>query len=91
MIMHPRSQSVNIAQTATFSCSATGYNVRYYWRVESGWLHNSILDKYTNTLVIPVVRSSDNNTYTCVAKTDGGSVSSNGAKLTVTGMTVVRW
>ena len=43
----------------------------------------------TNTLVIPDVRSSDDNTYTCVASNQGGYVSSNAAKLTVTGMTVM--
>ena len=43
----------------------------------------------TNTLMIPDVRSSDDNKYTCVASNEGGSVSSNGAKLTVTGMIVM--
>ena len=39
----------------------------------------------TNTLVIPDVRSSDDNTYTCVAINDGGSVTSDPAKLAITG------
>ena len=43
----------------------------------------------TNSLVIPDVRSSDDNTYTCVASNDGGNVSSNTARLTVTGMTMM--
>ena len=43
----------------------------------------------TNTLVIPDVRSSDANTYTCVASNEGGNVSSNIARLTVTGMTIM--
>ena len=43
----------------------------------------------SNILVIPDVKSSDDNTYTCVASNEGGSVSSNAAKLTVTGMTMM--
>ena len=43
----------------------------------------------TNTLVIPDVRSSDSNTYTCVASNEGGSVTSNSTTLTVTGMTMM--
>jgi len=41
------------------------------------------------TLVIPYVRPSDGNTYTCVASNEGGSVTSNSATLTVTGMTMM--
>ena len=46
----------------------------------------------TNTLVIPDVRSSDDNTYNCVVSNEGGSrgISSRGAvRLTVTGMTMM--
>ena len=43
----------------------------------------------SNTLLIPNVRSSDYNTYTCVASNEGGSVSSNVAKLTATGMIII--
>jgi len=42
-----------------------------------------------NTLVIPDVRSSDDDTYTCVASNEGGSVSSDTVRLTVTGMTMM--
>ena len=77
---------VDLTQTATFTCSATGYNVSYKWIIESGSFPSKVSGINTNTLVIPDVRSSDDNTYTCVASNEGGSVSSNGAKLTVTGM-----
>ena len=40
----------------------------------------------SNTLVIPDVRSSDANTYACVASNQGGSVVSYAAKLIATGM-----
>ena len=39
--------------------------------------------------MIPDVRSSDDNTYTCVASTEGGSDTSNATRLTVTGMTMM--
>ena len=43
----------------------------------------------TNILVIPDVRSSDDNSYSCVASNERGNVSSNTATLTVTGMTMM--
>ena len=86
---HPSPQSVNLTQTATFTCSATGYNVRYEWTIEPGSFPSNVTGRNTNTLVIPDVRSSYNSTYTCVASNDGGSVSSNGARLTVTGLTMM--
>ena len=85
----PSSQSVDLTQTATFTCSATGYNVSYNWTIGSGSFPSKVTGINTNTLVIPDVRSSDDNTYTCVASNEGGSVSLNGAKLTVTGMTMM--
>ena len=85
----PSSQSVDLTQTASFTCSATGYNVSYKWTIGSGSFSSKVTGINTNTLVIPDMRSSDDNTYTCVASNQGGSVSSNGAKLTVTGMTVM--
>ena len=39
-------------------------------------------------MVIPDVRSSDDNTYTCVASNYGGNATSNATKLTATGMTM---
>ena len=86
---HPSPQSVSLTQTATFTCSATGYNVQYEWRIGSGSFPSKVTGINTNTLVIPDVRSSDDNTYTCVASNEGGSVPSNTARLTVTGMTMM--
>ena len=85
----PSSQSADLTQIATFACSATGYNVSYKWTIGSGSFPSKATGINTNTLVIPDVRSSDDNTYTCVASNEGGSVSSNGTKLTVTGMTMM--
>ena len=86
---HPSSQSVDLTQAATFTCNATGYNVSYQWTIGSGSFPNKVTGINSNTLVIPNVRSSDNNTYACVASNEGGSVSSNAAQLTVTGKTMM--
>ena len=88
-VTRPSSQSVNLAQTATFTCSATGYNVSYQWTIGSGSFPNKVIGINSNTLVIPNVRSSDDNTYTCVVSNKGGSNTSNAAQLTVTGMSMM--
>jgi len=85
-LMQPSSSSVNVTQSAVFECSATGYNVEYQWRIGSGSFPSKVTGINTNTLVIPYVRSSDDNIYTCTISNDGGSVTSNPVKLTVTGM-----
>ena len=41
------------------------------------------------TLVIPNVTSSDNNSYTCVVSNEAGNVTSNVAQLKVTGMSMI--
>ena len=88
--VHPSSQSADLTQTATFTCSATGYNVSYQWTIGSGSFPNDrVTGINTNNLTITDVRSSDDNTYTCVVSNRGGSVSSNAAQLTVTGMTMM--
>jgi len=75
-------------QTAKIVCLAAGYNLKYQWTIGSGSFPSKVSGINTNTLVIPDVRSSDDNTYTCTVSNDGGSVTSNPAKLTVTGMTI---
>jgi len=87
-IMQPSPQSVDLTQTATFTCSATGYNVQYEWRIGSGSFPNKVTGINTSTLVIPDVRSSDDNTYRCRASNDGGG-RQNGARLMITGMTMM--
>ena len=89
IVLHPRSQKVYLTQTGTFTCSATGYDVMYKWRIGSGSFPSKVTGINTNTLVIPNVRSSDDNTYTCVASSKGGNVSSHPARLEVTGMTMM--
>ena len=72
-----------------FTCTATGYQVSYEWMIGSGSFPDKVTGINSDTLMIPDVRSSDDNTYTCVASTEGGgNVSSNTVQLTVTGMTI---
>jgi len=63
--------------------------VSYEWTIGSGSFPSKVTGINTNILVIPDVRSSDDNTYTCVASNEGGNVSSNTARLTVTGTTIM--
>ena len=86
---HPPSQNIKITQTATFTCNATGYNVSYQWTIGSGSFPSKVAGTNSNTLVIPDVRSSDSNTYTCIARNNVGSVSSIAAQLTVTSMVII--
>ncbi|XP_065904541.1 basement membrane-specific heparan sulfate proteoglycan core protein-like isoform X5 [Dysidea avara] len=82
----PSPQSVDLTQTATFTCSATGDDVKYHWTIGSGSFPSKVTGINTNTLVIPDVRSSDDNTYSCTISNDGGSVTSNPVQLAVTGL-----
>ena len=86
----PLGRDVKLTQCAEMTCSATGYNVKYQWTIGSEAFPSKVTGIYTNTLVIPDVRSSDNNTtYTCTISNDRGIVTSNPAKLTVTGMIIL--
>jgi len=87
-ISQPALQHVDISMNAIFKCSATGDDVKYQWTIRSGSFPSKVTGINTNTLVIPDVRSSDGNTYTCTISNDGGSVTSDPATLTVTGMTI---
>ena len=85
-VLYPTPQDVDLTQTAIFTCNATGYNVSYQWTIGSGSFPSKVTGINSNKLIIPDVRSSDDNTYICVASNKEGNVSSNATKLTVTGM-----
>ena len=85
LVTHPSSEHINLTQNATFTCNATGYNVSYQWTIGSRSFPSKVTDINSNILVIPDVRSSDDNTYTCVASNEVGNVTSKQAKLIVTG------
>ena len=84
--MHPQSQDVNLTGEAIFICIAVGYNVNYKWTIGSGSFPSKVTGINSNTLVIPDVRSSDDNTYICVASNLGGTASSNSVNLCVKGI-----
>ena len=86
VVIHPvSSDNIDIEQNASLICSVTGgCNVHYQWTIGSGSFPSKATGVNTNTLVIPDVRSSDDNTYTCVATNQGGSVIAV-THLTVTG------
>ena len=77
--------NVELTETTTLGCFALGYNISYQWIIGSGSFPSKITGIYSSTLVIPDVRSSDENTYTCMATTYKGCVSSNDTQLMVTG------
>ena len=85
-IMEPRDEIIDLKQSAILKCSATGYGVGYQWKIGSGSFPSKVNDTSSATLMIPDVRSSDNNTYICEASNVNGSISS-ACTLTVTGMT----
>ena len=62
----PVSQHVNLTQNAVFICNATGYKVSYNWTIGTGSFPNKVIDITNNVLVIPDVRSSDENQYCCI-------------------------
>ena len=85
-LSQPSPFSVDIAGTASITCYVYGYDVTYHWITESGSFPSKVIDTNTSTIVIPDITSSDENTYTCVATTVNGCVSSNTTRLVVTGM-----
>ena len=89
LVVRPLSQNVTLLQTATFTCFANGYNVSFQWKIHSSRsFPNKVTGIKSNTLVIPNVKSSDNDVYTCVVSNEGG-IRHIRAQLTVTGMSIV--
>ena len=86
ILSQPPLFSSNLTENATITCSTIGYNVTYRWIIESGSFPSKVTGINSTTLVIPNVISSDGNTFTCVATTHIGCVSSSTTQMTVTGM-----
>ena len=63
----PKPQAIDLTQTATFTCSATGYNISYSWINEnkSESFPDKVMGTNSNTLMIPNVRSTDAGKYCC--------------------------
>ena len=80
---------VSLTDTASITCSASENYVSYQWIIESGSFPSKVIGIYSNTLVIPNVTSSDENTYTCRVTTQRGCVSSNTTELITSGMILI--
>ena len=85
VILSP-SYSVELAETTSIKCFAIGFDVSYQWIIGSGSFPSKVTGIYNNTLVIPDVRSSDENLYTCVVTTSASCASSDTTQLIVTGI-----
>ena len=70
----PTIRTQPLTQTAIFICSANGCNLSYEWTIGSGSFPRKVTDINSDTLMIPDVRLSDKNTYTCTVNNDGGRV-----------------
>lgn len=80
---HPASQSVQVGQPATFSVTATGSApLSYQWRKGTSPIANATSASYQ----IASVGAGDAGTYNVVVSNSAGSVTSNDATLTVTGI-----
>ena len=87
-LSQPQLHSAELTETVFIECSAIGYGITYQWAIGSGSFPSKIIQFgiNSNILIIPDVRSSDENSYTCVASTYRGCASSNTTQLIVTGM-----
>ena len=81
--------NVELTETTTLGCFALGSSISYQWTIGSGLFSSKITGINSSSLVIPDVRSSDVNTYTCVATTNKGCVLSNSTWLIAPGMNLI--
>ena len=83
--MSSKEVHVDLEENVILTCNATGDNIKYEWKNGSELFDDGrVIGVHTNILVITGVRSSDGNTYTCMASNEGGSVTSS-VTLIVTG------
>ncbi len=80
----PQSVSVTEGQSATFSVTATGDNLRYQWKINSGngWSDITGATDASYTIERTTIAMSGNQ-YCCVVTGDGGETTSSAATLTV--------
>ena len=85
----PSNQTVSAGATATFKVVATGTGLTYQWQYKtttSNWTNSSSATTGYNTATLKVVGTTARNgfQYRCIVKdSNGNSVTSNAAKLTV--------
>ena len=80
----PQSVSVTEGQSATFSVTATGDNLRYQWQINSGNGWSDITGATDASYTIDrTTTAMGGNQYCCVVTGDGGETTSSAATLTV--------
>ena len=80
----PQSVSVTEGQSATFSVTATGDNLRYQWQLYSGNSWSDITGATDASYTIDrTTTAMSGNQYHCIVTGDGGEVASDAAMLTV--------
>ena len=84
----PKSVSVALGETATFSVTATGSNLKYQWQYKKAnsdtWYNWS--GKTTASISFNGIAANNGYQYRCVVSNDAGSVISSAATLTVAGV-----
>ena len=80
----PQSVSVTEGQSATFSVTATGDNLRYQWQINSGNGWSAITGATDASYTIDrTTTAMSGNQYRCIVTGDGGETTSDAATLTV--------
>ncbi len=80
----PQSVSVTEGQSATFSVTATGDNLRYQWQINSGNGWSDITGATDASYTIDrTTTAMSGNQYRCIVIGDGGETTSSAATLTV--------
>ena len=80
----PQSVSVTEGQSATFSVTATGGNLRYQWQINSGNGWSAITGATDASYTIDrTTTAMSGNQYHCIVTGDGGETTSSAATLTV--------
>ena len=75
---HPQSQAIGEGKSVTLSVQARGTNLHYQWQKDGANLPDEIGDQLTVTISAP----EDSGNYCCVVSNEGGSVTSDPARLT---------
>ena len=78
----PTNQMITALQDVTFTCKASGFEVKYEWKRHNG----SVTDGRQSSLTVSMATPVDEDQYYCVAMTEGGYAFSNNVTLTVNGI-----
>jgi hypothetical protein len=83
----PKSLTVAVDSTATFTVAASGTGLSYQWQVStdggSSWSNSPATGNKTKTLTVPATADRSGYKYRCIVKNSGGSATSSAATLTV--------